>query len=404
MIDTAVAIDVLREGEMQLVGRLLGSTNHAMLGRVTRVCPPPEPPQTVEAVYKPIAGERPLDDFPNGTLGRREVAAFLVSEASGWGVVPPTVLRDGPFGEGAVQLWIDIDTTVDVVAMVIGDDRRLRRIAAFDAAVNNTDRKGGHLLPIDGGAHIYGVDMASRSRPIPSFARCSGAGAGRRSRRTSGTASSESRPRSGATWRGSWRRSCRGPKSRQRGGGSTNCLRWAAFRTREGTGRRSPAPRSERPPRLVRLADQPAIATGATGEIGVLLRRLVPLADHPAAEGPRPMSPAGLVRWLVRLADRRWPGRAPDAEPGLSQGTRKPGAEGNDAAAPWLSGRWQSAARRPRPMPQDAWSDKRERQYEHIKDSYKDRGISTDEAEERAARTVNKERAEHGETKSSKKR
>jgi uncharacterized repeat protein (TIGR03843 family) len=81
-----------------------------------------------------------------------------VSEASGWGIVPPTVLRDGPFGEGAVQLWIDIDRAVDVVGMVIGDDPRLRRIAAFDAAVNNTDRKGGHLLPIDGGAHIYGVD------------------------------------------------------------------------------------------------------------------------------------------------------------------------------------------------------------------------------------------------------
>ena len=129
-----------------------------MLGRVTRVCPPPEPPQTVEAVYKPTAGERPLDDFPDGTLARREVAAFLVSEASGWGIVPPTVLRDGPFGEGAVQLWIDVDAAVDVVAMVIGDDPRLRRIAAFDAAVNNTDRKGGHLLPIDGGAHIYGVD------------------------------------------------------------------------------------------------------------------------------------------------------------------------------------------------------------------------------------------------------
>ena len=142
MIDFAAAVDVLRDGDIQLVGRLLGSTNHAMLGRVTRVCPPPEPSVSLEAVYKPTAGERPLDDFPDGTLARREVAAFLVSEATGWGIVPPTVLREGPFGEGAVQLWIDVDSAVDVFGMVIGDDPRLRRIAAFDAAVNNTDRKG----------------------------------------------------------------------------------------------------------------------------------------------------------------------------------------------------------------------------------------------------------------------
>ncbi len=158
MLDLAAAVDVLRDGDLTLVGRLMGSTNHAMLGRVTRVGPPPEEALTLEAVYKPIAGERPLDDFPDETLARREVAAFLVSEASGWGIVPPTVLRDGPFGEGAVQLWIDIDPTVDIVGMVIGDDSRLRRIAAFDAAINNTDRKGGHLLPIDGGKHIFGVD------------------------------------------------------------------------------------------------------------------------------------------------------------------------------------------------------------------------------------------------------
>ncbi len=158
MIDTATALEVLREGELQLVGRLLGSTNHAMLGRVTRDCPDPEPPQAVEAVYKPTAGERPLDDFPDGTLARREVAAFLVSEVTGWAIVPPTVLRDGPFGEGAVQLWIDVDPAVDVVEMVISDDARLRRIAVLDTTLNNTDRKGGHLLPVAGGSHVYGVD------------------------------------------------------------------------------------------------------------------------------------------------------------------------------------------------------------------------------------------------------
>lgn len=101
--------------------------------------------------------ERPLFDFPVGTLARREVAAFLVSEATGWGIVPPTVLREGPFGEGMVQQWIHANQTVDVVAMVVGDDPRLRRMAVFDAIVNNTDRKGGHVLPMPDG-HVFGVD------------------------------------------------------------------------------------------------------------------------------------------------------------------------------------------------------------------------------------------------------
>jgi hypothetical protein len=167
VLDTAATLEVLREGEIQLVGRLLGSTNHAMLGRVTRPCPDPEPPHIVEVVYKPTAGERPLDDFPDATLSRREVAAFLASEATGWGIVPPTVLRDGPFGEGAVQAWIDLDPTIDVVAMVIEDDARLRRIAVFDAAVNNTDRKGGHLLPVDSGGHVFGVDHGVTFSTVP---------------------------------------------------------------------------------------------------------------------------------------------------------------------------------------------------------------------------------------------
>jgi uncharacterized repeat protein (TIGR03843 family) len=169
VLDTATTLDILREGEIQLVGRLLGSTNHAMLGRVSRPCPDPvpAPAQVVEVVYKPTAGERPLDDFPDATLSRREVAAFLVSEATGWGIVPPTVLREGPFGEGAVQLWIELDPTVDVVAMVVEDDPRLRRIAIFDVAVNNTDRKGGHLLPVDGGGHVFGVDHGVTFSTVP---------------------------------------------------------------------------------------------------------------------------------------------------------------------------------------------------------------------------------------------
>jgi uncharacterized repeat protein (TIGR03843 family) len=164
--DPAAVIEVLRDGELEVVGRLIASTNHAMYSRLTRRCPEPEPPDIVDAVYKPVAGERPLDDFPDGTLARREVAAWVVSDATGWQIVPPTVLRDGPFGEGAVQLWIEIDETVDVVAMVVEDDPRLRRIAVFDAIVNNTDRKGGHLLPIPGG-HVFGVDHGVCFSTVP---------------------------------------------------------------------------------------------------------------------------------------------------------------------------------------------------------------------------------------------
>jgi len=166
MIGSVASLEVLAEGEIEIAGRILGSTNHAMFCRVTRLCPPPEAPVVVNAIYKPIAGERPLDDFPDETLSRREVAAFLVSEAMGWSIVPPTVLREGPFGDGALQLWIDVDETVDVVAMVVEDDARLRRIAVFDAAVNNTDRKGGHLLPVTGG-HVYGVDHGVTFSTVP---------------------------------------------------------------------------------------------------------------------------------------------------------------------------------------------------------------------------------------------
>lgn len=164
--DSSAVLEVLRDGELEVLGRLVASTNHAMYSRVTKICPDPEPPVVLDAVYKPVRGERPLDDFPNETLARREVAAHAVSEATGWAIVPPTVMRDGPFGEGMVQLWIDVDESVDVVAMVVEDDPRLRRIALFDAVVNNTDRKGGHLLPVPGG-HVFGVDHGVCFSPVP---------------------------------------------------------------------------------------------------------------------------------------------------------------------------------------------------------------------------------------------
>ena len=108
-------------------------------------------------VYKPIRGEAPLWDFPDGTLANREVAAFLVSEASGWAIVPPSVLREGPFGVGLVQLWLDVDDRIDVVELLRRDDPALRPMALFDAVVNNADRKAGHILALaDGG--LRGVD------------------------------------------------------------------------------------------------------------------------------------------------------------------------------------------------------------------------------------------------------
>jgi uncharacterized repeat protein (TIGR03843 family) len=161
-----VALDLLTNGDLSVVGRLWASTNNALLCLATLRCPEPEPELVAACVYKPVLGERPLDDFPDATLGRREVAAFAVSQASGWGIVPPTVLRDGPFGEGMVQLWIRVDDEVDPVALVVDEDERLRPMAVFDAAVNNTDRKAGHLLPVPGG-HVYGVDHGVTFSPVP---------------------------------------------------------------------------------------------------------------------------------------------------------------------------------------------------------------------------------------------
>ena len=167
MLDRGTTLDALREGELEIVGRIVASSNNAMLVTVTRTCPDPEPMLVFDAIYKPALGERPLDDFPDGTLAHREVAAWHVSEASGWGIVPPTILREGPFGEGMVQAFVEADPEVDVVAMVVEDDARLRRMAVLDAVMNNTDRKGGHILPVEGGRHVYGVDHGVCFSPVP---------------------------------------------------------------------------------------------------------------------------------------------------------------------------------------------------------------------------------------------
>lgn len=149
----------LQGSELEVIGRLVGSSNNAMVVRV-------DGREDLLAVWKPTRGEQPLFDFPVGTLTRREVAAYLVSEAIGWGIVPPTLLREGPYGEGMVQQWIDVDREVDIVAMIMADDPRLRRVAVLDAVLNNTDRKGGHLLPIPGG-HLYAVDHGVTFSVVP---------------------------------------------------------------------------------------------------------------------------------------------------------------------------------------------------------------------------------------------
>jgi hypothetical protein len=150
-LDDAEARILLLDGEIDLEGRMLDASNVTLIGTIrTDVL-------EAECVYKPVAGERPLWDFPDGTLAGREVSAALVSEATGWRVVPPTVLRDGPFGPGMVQLWIDGDPDVDLAAYVRSDSAGLRRMAVFDAVVNNADRKGGHIIPTPDG-HVYGVD------------------------------------------------------------------------------------------------------------------------------------------------------------------------------------------------------------------------------------------------------
>jgi uncharacterized repeat protein (TIGR03843 family) len=163
----------LEQGELVLHGRIMPASNATFLGQIGEV----------RVVYKPISGERPLWDFPVGTLADREVAARLVSEALGWDVVPPTWLRVGPHGLGMVQVWQEPDPEQEAVTLVEegsvprgwkhvfdGIDGRdlpvslvhensepLRRMAIFDVLVNNADRKGGHVLEM-GDGHRYGVD------------------------------------------------------------------------------------------------------------------------------------------------------------------------------------------------------------------------------------------------------
>ncbi len=164
-------LDLLASGKLEIEGRLVDASNATLYCTIRTSGRPAKTAKTaktakaegtspgqVACVYKPIAGERPLWDFPMGTLAGREVAAYVVSRAAGWDVVPPTVMRDGPFGPGMCQLWIDHDTDVDLISLSRRTDHAgLREMAVFDAVVNNADRKIGHLLPVADG-HLYGCD------------------------------------------------------------------------------------------------------------------------------------------------------------------------------------------------------------------------------------------------------
>jgi uncharacterized repeat protein (TIGR03843 family) len=141
----------LSHGSLSISGRLVDASNATLYA----TCEVKE--RTLTCIYKPIAGERPLWDFPDGTLANREYLTFLMSHWLGLHIVPPTVLRDGPYGTGMVQLWIDIDESVDLMEFFKEDHAELRKIALLDLITNNTDRKIGHLIPTADG-RVFGCD------------------------------------------------------------------------------------------------------------------------------------------------------------------------------------------------------------------------------------------------------
>jgi uncharacterized repeat protein (TIGR03843 family) len=173
----ADVLALLATGELTVEGRVLTASNLTLYARVEGAG------GTLPCVYKPVSGERPLWDFPDGTLAGREAAAYTVSRAGGWDLVPPTVVRDGPLGPGTCQQWVAVSDTDPPVALhpgsaagpgwvevVAGEDGRgrevvlahrdepaLRAMAVLDAVLNNADRKGGHVLRRGDGS-IVGVD------------------------------------------------------------------------------------------------------------------------------------------------------------------------------------------------------------------------------------------------------
>lgn len=141
----------LEQGTLEVTGRLVDASNATLYANCSLA------EKSMPVIYKPVAGERPLWDFPDGNLAQREYAAYLISELGEFHIVPPTVLRDGPFGVGMVQQWINLDESIDLAEFYRADNSELRKMALFDAVVNNTDRKIGHLLPVSGDK-VFGCD------------------------------------------------------------------------------------------------------------------------------------------------------------------------------------------------------------------------------------------------------
>ena len=143
--------NVIDVGELSVEGRFVDASNATLFAK--SVLEEIE----VSVIYKPIAGERPLWDFPDGNLAGREVSAYLLSEELGLHLVPYTILREGPFGPGMVQEWIEIDEELDIVEIAQSTHPAIRAMALFDAIINNTDRKYGHILPKNN-EEIFGCD------------------------------------------------------------------------------------------------------------------------------------------------------------------------------------------------------------------------------------------------------
>jgi uncharacterized repeat protein (TIGR03843 family) len=145
-------LNALEKGEITITGEFLWGSNYTFAVEISHEA------QILQGVYKPTQGERPLWDFPRESLARREVAAYQVSEALGWGFVPPTVYREnGPIGPGSLQLYVDHDPEYNYFTFNKADLQRLRPVALFDILINNADRKGSHVM-FDQDGHIWLID------------------------------------------------------------------------------------------------------------------------------------------------------------------------------------------------------------------------------------------------------
>ncbi|HEY46772.1 MAG TPA: SCO1664 family protein [Anaerolineae bacterium] len=145
-------LQILHTGRIEVAGQFMWGSNYTFLVKVETE------EEALLAVYKPLRGERPLWDFPPGSLAAREVAAYLTSTALGWDLVPPTVLRDdGPAGPGSLQLYLDIDPERHYFTFTDEERQRLRPVVAFDVLINNADRKSGHIL-LGSDNHLWLID------------------------------------------------------------------------------------------------------------------------------------------------------------------------------------------------------------------------------------------------------